>query len=174
MTFDNRSSMTTLASALSDLSADLERQQPPPLPRRFAATAGRPHPAPRLRGWPRFNRWVHAGAALCAVGLLASVVLLVLGDDPVGDAARQRAALAMRASPPLMATGFLPVAGGDRWRALSRDEPTAAWLVSTDMPRERLAALGLPFDPARADERVKAELLMHASGEVLAVRVVQP
>ena len=68
-----------------------------------------------------------------------------------------------------MATGFLPVVGGDRWRALSRDEPTAAWLVSTDMPRERLAALGPPFfDLARADERVKAELLMHASGEVLA------
>lgn len=174
MTLDNRSSMTTLASALADLSADLGRHQPPPLPPRWRAGPAAARPAAKAPAWRRFGGWLPAGAALCVVGLLASVVLLVLGDDPAGDAARQRAALAMRASPPLTATGFLPVAGGDRWRALSRDEPTAAWLVSTDMPRERLAALGLPFDPARADERVKAELLMHASGEVLAVRVVQP
>ena len=47
MTLDNRSSMTTLASALSELSADLERQQPPPLPRHFPASTDVPHPAPR-------------------------------------------------------------------------------------------------------------------------------
>jgi hypothetical protein len=35
-----------------------------------------------------------------------------------------------------------------------------------------LAALGLPFDPARAAEPVRAELLMHASGDVLALRVI--
>ncbi len=174
MTLDDRSSITTLASALSELSADLDRHEPPPLPRRRPAVPGPARMAPQATGWRRFGAWLPAGAALCAVGLLASVVLLVLGDDPAGDAARQRAALAMRPAPGVTATGFLSVAGGDRWRALSRDEPTTAWLVSTDMPRERLAALGLPFDPARADERVKAELLMHASGEVLAVRVVQP
>jgi hypothetical protein len=41
------------------------------------------------------------------------------------------------------------------------------------MPRAQLAALGLPFDPSRADESVRAELLVNAQGAVLAVRVVQ-
>ena len=49
----------------------------------------------------------------------------------------------------------------------------AAWLVSAELPNERLAALGLPYDPARAGETVRAELLVHRSGDVLAVRVVR-
>jgi hypothetical protein len=43
--------------------------------------------------------------------------------------------------------------------------------VSTELPHSRLAVLGLPYDPARAGERVPAQFLMHSSGEVLAVRV---
>jgi hypothetical protein len=39
-----------------------------------------------------------------------------------------------------------------------------------ELPRERLALLGLPFDAARADETVRAELMLHPSGQVLAVR----
>jgi len=41
------------------------------------------------------------------------------------------------------------------------------------MPRERMALLGLPFDPARAGQPVRAELLMQPSGEVLAVRFLR-
>jgi hypothetical protein len=44
--------------------------------------------------------------------------------------------------------------------------------VSTELQGERLSALGLPFDPARAGDSVRAELLLHPSGEVLAVRFV--
>ncbi|MFG5409372.1 hypothetical protein ABXN37_16300 [Piscinibacter sakaiensis] len=47
-----------------------------------------------------------------------------------------------------------------------------AWLLPTELPRDRLALLGLPYDPARAGERVRAELLVDAQGEVLAVRVL--
>lgn len=69
------------------------------------------------------------------------------------------------------ASGFVPVAPPERWAGIGGAE--AAWLVATEMPNERLAALGLPFDPARAGESVRAELLMRASGEVLAVRLVR-
>jgi len=46
--------------------------------------------------------------------------------------------------------------------------------VPTEIPQSRLAALGLPYDPTRANERVAAQLLMQGSGDVLAVRVEQP
>ena len=42
-------------------------------------------------------------------------------------------------------------------------------LVNTELRRDRLVALGLPFDPARAGDSVRAELLVRPSGEVLAV-----
>ena len=67
------------------------------------------------------------------------------------------------------AGGFFPLVPPERW---PRDA-APAWLVRTELPGERLAALGLPYDPARAGDRVRAELLLHPSGEVLAVRLVQ-
>jgi hypothetical protein len=70
------------------------------------------------------------------------------------------------------ASGFVPLIGPERWRQLTADAATPAWLVTTELPRERLAAIGLPFDPARAAEPVRAELLMHASGDVIALRVI--
>ena len=66
--------------------------------------------------------------------------------------------------------GFVRLVSADDWqRAQSPQGQT--WLVSAEVPSSRLAALGLPYDPARAGERVPAELLLHSSGEVLAVRV---
>jgi hypothetical protein len=53
----------------------------------------------------------------------------------------------------------------------ARTDSGRTWLVTTELPHSRLAALGLPYDPARAGERVSAQLLMHGSGEVLAVRL---
>jgi hypothetical protein len=61
---------------------------------------------------------------------------------------------------------FVSVAPPERWPRGS----AAAWLVSTELQGERLTAMGLPYDPARAGEAVRAELLLHPSGEVLAVR----
>jgi hypothetical protein len=44
--------------------------------------------------------------------------------------------------------------------------------VASDLPQDRLAALGLPYDPTRAADRVRAELLVHPSGLVLALRLI--
>ncbi|MEW6704964.1 MAG: hypothetical protein AB1430_08950 [Pseudomonadota bacterium] len=71
------------------------------------------------------------------------------------------------------ASGFVPLADRERWQRAASGQLGPVWLVSTEMPRERLAMLGLPYDPSRAGERVPAQLLMHASGDVLAVRVIQ-
>jgi hypothetical protein len=40
------------------------------------------------------------------------------------------------------------------------------------LPRDRLALLGLPFDAARADEPVRAELMLNPSRQGLAVRLM--
>jgi len=39
--------------------------------------------------------------------------------------------------------------------------------------QQQLAAMGLPFDPARAGERVPTQVLLRANGELLAVRLVR-
>ncbi|WP_374563423.1 hypothetical protein [Ideonella sp.] len=73
------------------------------------------------------------------------------------------------------ASGFVPVASPERFAELWQGGAQAApaWVVRTELPRERLAALGLPYDPARAGEPVHVELLMHPSGDVLAVRLTR-
>ena len=43
-------------------------------------------------------------------------------------------------------------------------------VISSEVPRAQLAALGLPVDPARADLPVRAEFLVSRGGAVLAVR----
>lgn len=119
---------------------------------------------------PRRWAWGWAGGALVALGVLLSPTLGLHGD----------AGRAVPSVPPLrtdladLGSGFVPVAAAEQWRALDGGEATTAWLVPTELPRERLGLLGLPYDPARAGETVRAELLMHGSGLVLAVRVAGP
>ena len=66
--------------------------------------------------------------------------------------------------------GFVRLVSADAWQRANAQQGNT-WLVSAEVPQSRLAALGLPYDPARAGERIPAELLIHSSGEVLAVRV---
>lgn len=73
----------------------------------------------------------------------------------------------------LAASGFVTVASEDTWREVERNGAGRVWLLSTEIPQSRLAALGLPYDPARAGERVPAQLLMHGATDVLAVRVIR-
>ncbi|HEY2629318.1 MAG TPA: hypothetical protein VGI57_09325, partial [Usitatibacter sp.] len=47
-----------------------------------------------------------------------------------------------------------------------------ARVVSTEFPRALLADWGLPISPERAGESVRAEMLYSASGEPLAVRLL--
>lgn len=105
-------------------------------------------------------RWALAGPALCASVLVACVWLL--GSAPPGESG----ATVARGS------DFIVLVSADRWAAYEKAGAGRAWLVPTEVPRERLALLGLPYDPAAAAEPVHAELLVHASGDVLAMRVL--
>jgi hypothetical protein len=113
---------------------------------------------------------------LCGVLLVASTALLLRAPDGSGapaDPGGRVAAQFMSGSLPGAASGFVPVAAAERWPTHAR--PSApAWLVQAELPRERLAEYGLPFDPTRAGQAVRAELLMRANGEVLAVRLIEP
>jgi len=143
---------TTLAATLRAAAAELQAQQPPPaLQARIRAALPRPVSRPARR-----VVWAWSGGAAFATVLLGSALMV------------------LRPAPPLMVDdglrfgAFVRIAPDERWPT----GETAAWLVHTELPSERLAALGLPYDPARAGESVRADLLMHPSGEVLAVRFV--
>lgn len=117
------------------------------------------HPEPR---WLRRLAW--GGGALGATAALLLSAMLLL--DPPGSSGSAQAA-------PLAGSGFIPVVPEREFRAaLSADRSAAVWLQPAELPRERLALLGLPFDAARADEPVRAELMLNPSGQLLAVRIL--
>lgn len=165
-----------LAAALRRAAADLAGHAPPPA----VQAAVQARLAPRAQAVPQFvgaggvpvrrGAWAPwTTAALCGVLLIASTALLL---RPPGGAAGQPMAdagwAADTASP-----GFLPAASAERWlgpAGVARGAP--AWVVSAELPRERLAEFGLPFDPSRAADTVRAELLLRGNGEVMAVRVL--
>ena len=176
----------TLAEALRRAGRTLADEQPPAallarIQARLPPTAVQPATTPSRAAWAR--PWAWSGAAACAAVLMGSVLLMwqaptqphesmLLGHlthPPRGaDDVRRRPGGALTA-PELSLSGFVPVVPQDRWPA----DDAPAWLVSTELNRDRLAALGLPFDPGRAGESVRAQLLVRATGEVLAVRLAQ-
>jgi len=105
-------------------------------------------------------RWLSIGwAGLSTVTAALAVALVVNSALPTATPGTQ-----------VDADGFVRLVSADEWqRANAAADST--WLVNAEMPQSRLAALGLPYDPARAGERVPAQLLMRGSGEVLAVRL---
>ncbi|MDO9073134.1 MAG: hypothetical protein Q7U73_07695 [Rubrivivax sp.] len=153
-----------LSEMLRLAGAELQAQTPPPAlqARVRAAVLAAPRAVPALAGTPqrhgwRGRPWVWSGAAVFASVLAATVLLLRLPPPlPMGVDAGMRQG------------EFVPVAPAERWPRGS----AGAWLVATELQRERLPALGLPYDPARAGDTVRAELLLHPSGEVLAVRLI--
>ena len=111
--------------------------------------------------WLRRLAW--GSGALGATAALLLCVLLLL--DPPGAGVAHAA--------PLAGSGFIPlVTEGELRAALAAEQGAAVWLQPTELPRDRLALLGLPFDLARADEPVRAELMLNASGQLLAVRLL--
>ena len=115
----------------------------------------------RVRRWPalRWPRWVGGGVAMACTVVLAWVLTAPL------------APVQQRTAPRDVGEGFVSLASAERWRQAAA-EPGSAWLVSIEISQARAAAFGLPYDPGRAADRVRADLLMHASGDVLAVRLV--
>jgi hypothetical protein len=160
---DSDATAMPLSELLRSTAAELKHLQPPPslsdrvLASQRALSVHSPLSRPDRRRWRLSVAW--SGAALGTAALCGSLLLLFTAPRQPLDAVPA-------------AAGFVPVVGPERWRQLVRDSATPAWLVIADLPREKLAALGLPFDPARAAEPVRAELLMHASGDVLALRVI--
>jgi len=157
------SSPETLRQAFARVASDLNNQAPA-MTVPAAVWAAMPPPAKpesaRRRGW----RFAWAGGGLAMATLSVAVALLVTA--PVERLPAPQAELS---------TAFMPVGSAERWPQLMRDarENGRAWVVPTELPSESLAAMGLPYDPARAGESVRAELLVHASGDVLAVRFVR-
>ena len=150
--------LITLDKALALARDELQTQRLPTelagqVQARVHAARARGHAA-SASGW-----W---SALACAL-LLVGSVLLMLGDPspplpgPTTASGSERMA------------GFMPLVPEEDWPA--GDAP--AWLVNTELRRDRLVALGLPFDPGRAGDSVRAELLVRPSGEVLAVRFLQ-
>ena len=110
--------------------------------------------------WLRRLAW--GSGALGATTALLMCALLLL--DPPDSRAEPLAA---------GGSGFIPLVPEREFRAaLAAGQSAAVWLQPTELPRERLALLGLPFDAARADEPVRAELMLNPLGQVLAVRIL--
>jgi len=140
------------------LLARITHQQQAQRARRNAEKTAEDH-EPR---WLRRLAW-GSGALGATAALLLSAMLLL--DPPGGQAAPAAAAVT--------GSGFIPlVPDGEFRQALATGRQAAVWLQPAELPRERLALLGLPFDAARADEPVRAELMLHPNGQVLAVRIL--
>ncbi|WP_457320444.1 hypothetical protein [Roseateles sp. P5_E11] len=124
--------------------------------RRMAAERAEAH-EPR---WLRRLAWGSGALGATAAVLLSAMLLL----DPPGSQTAQAATAG---------SGFIPLVSEREFQAaLTAGRSAAVWLQPTELPRERLALLGLPFDAARADETVRAELMLDPSGQVLAVRIL--
>ena len=156
----------TLATALRHAAHELEAAAPPPhllpavlarwqAPSAVLPAVARATPDVRQTALRRLRRplWAWPGAAVALV-LVASVLLLLRAPAPE--------------VPGLDEGRFVTLVPPERWP----HEDSAAWLVHTELTGDRLAALGLPFDPARAGQPVHAEMLMRPTGEVLAVRFI--
>jgi len=118
---------------------------------------------PPRRRWhhaPFARRWLLAGGLS---GAAAALLVLALGVRAPGanddDGARTLAALDENGP-------FIALDSAERIAA----EP-APRLVAADVPRTSLAALGLPLTPENAGDSVRAEMLVAADGEPLALRL---
>jgi hypothetical protein len=148
-----------LARRLALASHELRLQMPPAtlLPAiHRALVRGRwksPGPKTRLISWLGWGGLSTACAAIAAAFVVNSMMTADVQDSAQLD------------------SGFVALVNDEAWQRAALTDSGRMWLVTTEMPQARLAALGLPYDPARAGERVSAQLLMHSSGDVLAVRV---
>jgi hypothetical protein len=106
------------------------------------------------------RNWLLAGGmAGLAAGALALAV--VLQTPRVEEAPQARTLVALDDSAP-----FIALDSAERIAA----EP-APRMVAANVPRTSLAALGVPLTPENAGESVRAELLVAADGQPLALRL---
>lgn len=110
-------------------------------------------------------------AAWGGAGLGGAALLLALGLLFIEPPRAPGAAPAPRGS------DFLPVVSAAEWQramaAYGGEGGDAVLLMPAELPRERLALLGLPYDPGRAAEPLRAELMLNPQGQLLAVRFLE-
>lgn len=167
MDTDDRST-PTLASPLAALRDELAEQGTPPRVEQALMHAFARQFPPERRWYRRWRRklgstgW-SAGASAAGAALVALLFVLAPG-----------------------APNLLRRHGGDVGLPAGRDngmafialdslerieQEPAPRIVETQVPRTALAALGLPVSPENAGESVKAELLVAADGQPLALRL---
>jgi hypothetical protein len=107
----------------------------------IASAASLPTPVlPTNRG----ARWA------ARLGLTTSVLVVSAGAVFI-SASPSQPVVATVGAPVAEATAFLPLVPMERLGQLAREpQPEGPpWVVTTELPRERLAALGLPYDASR-------------------------
>ena len=145
----------TLDHALADLrSALLDVSAPPALDGALAARFRRQHRAQRPKLW-----WMPPLALLATAAVVSWMIRAQHEVPPVMALAPS----AVEADP----GPFLALKPLERIAL----EPGTT-VVASEFPRALLADWGLPVDPERAAEPVRAETLYSADGEALAIRLV--
>lgn len=139
-------------------SAMAQRDTPPAVEQALMAAFARQHPKRRwYQGWSPVQ-WSLAGG-LGSAALALTVFLLAPGSvQPGGDGARAPASAGRGA--------FIALESLER----IRQEPDPR-IVETEIARTALAAMGVPVTPETAGDRVRAEMLVSADGQPLALRL---
>lgn len=127
-----------------------------------AFTARFPRRQPWYRAWPRRLSWPEWGAAGACAAVTALVLATLLAPlRPVDE-------LGLGAPLLRLENGTAFIALDSFERIAQEPDPQ---LVEAEVPRTMLAALGLPVAPEQAGEAVRAEMLVAADGEPLALRL---
>lgn len=151
--------MKSLDDSLRELSLALADAAPPDrvdaaIAQAIGRDARRRAGATKGRMFERWLLWPLAlAASIFAISIVVRQVPPATPAPTADDAAEARA--------------FLPLASSDEI-----ERSPDAIVVATRLPRVALAQMGLPVDPARADQPVDAELLVRPDGAVLAFRFV--
>ncbi|HLL76050.1 MAG TPA: hypothetical protein VK421_12400 [Pyrinomonadaceae bacterium] len=122
---------------------------------------GRPARVQRAAGGQSYKKSL-AGAAL-AFNIDGGQAVFAEGDA----AASESEAASLRGDAAAL-TDFVPISAGASSAPLDGGQ-----VVRVEAPRAALASLGLPVDPTRANEKVKADLLLGHDGTAHAIRLVR-
>jgi hypothetical protein len=161
---DNREPLDPLLDALRGEMAKLDA--PRGVEKELMQAYARQFPKKRWYQKLMARRWALVGALSTAVTAVAVFGLLLHAPLPGGDPDARGRALVSRQ---------LSHDGGGLFIALESPErieqEPAPRMVETEVSRSSLAPLGVPLTPENAGDTVKAEMLLGADGQPLAVRL---
>jgi len=145
---------------LGQLREELEHQQ---TPARVEATLLQAFARHQRKSWfGRVGLWLAPAAGLAAsVGMAAWITLAPMTNAPIGTDPPNTVAIDDQS--PFLALQSLERIAAER-------EPR---LIETAVPRTMLASLGIPVDPEVAGESMRAQMLVSAEGQPLAMRFLQ-